>query len=334
MTMTSSMTRSGLAVAALAGLLSGCGSGSLAPPVQETSGLLGNGVFRWDCVTSADPTCGTGEFPTWVALGARFDLEFSPDVDVPDELGDFSLEPVSPTRLVAEGVAFEGREAGEVDVVALGGGYAIDYVPLTFVAVDDLELGQPQEETCDYDYDHDGACDGTGTVVVDPPVSLVLGEEVEVRARVLGRGLSLAGALEYEWESLTPELVQLGQLHGRSARVSVLAMGLARISVRAGDYVEVFELEVQEPPPEPATGTGTDGESEGSGTDAGTSDGGSSSDSGTGGSESGSGGSESGGSESGGSESGGSESGGSESGGSESGGSGGETDGATTTGGV
>lgn len=321
MTMASSMMRSCLAAAVLAGLLGGCGgSGSVAPPVQETSGLLGNGTFRWECVNSADPTCGTGEFPTWVAVGSRFDLGFSPHVDVPDDLGDFSLEPVSPTRLAAEGVAFQGLQEGEVSVVAMGGGYAIDYVPLSFVTVDDLELGQPEEETCDYDHDQDGACDGTGGVVVDPPAVLVLGEQVEVRARAIGRGLSLAGALEYEWESLTPDVVELGQLHGRSARVSVLAMGLARLSVRAGDYVEVFELEVQEPPPE-ATGTGTEGETDGSGTDAG---------SGTGGSESGSGGSES----DGGSESGGSESGsGSESGGSESG-SGGETDGATTTGGV
>lgn len=324
------MTRSCLAAAALAGVLGGCGGGSdpITPPVQETSGLLGNGDFRWDCVNSADPTCGTGEFPTWVALGARFDLEFSPDADVPNDLGEVSLEPVSPTRLAAEGVAFAGRETGEVSMVAMAGGYVLDYVPLTFVPVDDLELGQPSDEACDYDYDHDGACDGTGMVAVDPPVALVLGEVVEVRARPLGRGFDLAGALEYEWESLTPELVEIGLLHGRSARVSVLAMGLARISVRAGDYVEVFELEVLEAPPEPATGTGTDGETEGSGTDVGTGDGGSSSGSGSDGphSDTGSGSSESGGGSEGGSSDGG--------GGSESGGSGGETDGSTTTGGV
>jgi hypothetical protein len=319
MTMRLTTTRMGLAAVALGWLLGGCTGGPepIAPPVQETGGLLGNGVFRWICVTSADPTCGTGAFPTWVALDAQFDLAFIPDADVPDDLSAFSLEPVSSARLTRDPVAFEGRLAGEVSVVALGGGYAIDYVSLTFAPVDDLMLGQPEgPDECDYDYDLDGVCDGTGTVVVDPPVALVLGDNLEVRARALGRGESLAGALDYAWESLTPEILTVTYTHGRTADLSVRGMGLARLSVRAGDYVKVFEYEVQEPPPEP--GTGTEGESDGSGTETSSDD-----DFGTGTGD-GSGSGTDGGSES---------SGSGTDGGSESS-TGGETDGATTTGGV
>jgi hypothetical protein len=313
--------RTNLPVAALALVLAGGCSDSteLAAPVQETTGLLGNGVFRWVCLTSADPTCGTGVFPTMVALNARFDLEFTGSSDLPEDLGLFTLEPVSPTRLARMNASLEGQLAGDVSVVALGGGYGIDYVSLSFLPVDDLLLGEPEPEPsgpCDDDSNSDGVCDGTGGVVSDPEVSLVLGELANVRVRAFGEGADLAGAIEYDFESLTPEIAVLTSAVGRRAQLDVLAMGTARISVRAGDYVEVFEYEVQEPPPDPGTGTGTAGESEGSDTDVGSGSGldtGTSTGSGSGsdtGAESGSG---------------------SESGTGSASSSGGETDGATTT---
>lgn len=320
-----------LPVAALGwALTTGCsGPTDLAPPVQETTGLLGNGVFRWVCVDYADSTCGTGVFPTTVALNAGFDLEFTGGSDLPDGLGLFTLEPVSPTRLGRVNASLEGQLAGDVSVVALASGYGIDYVPLSFRPIDDLLLGEPESdesEPCDDDVNSDGVCDGTGGVVSDPGVTLVLGELANVRARAFGDGADLAGAIDYTFESLTPEIAVLTSAVGRRAQLDVLAMGTARISVRAGDYVEVFEYEVQEPPPEPGS-TGPGGESEGSDTGSGS---GSGLDTGTGtgtdtGSDSGSG-----------SESGSSSASGS-SGGSESGsgsGSGSDTDGATTTGGV
>jgi hypothetical protein len=303
--------------------LGGCsGSNELAPPVQETTGLLGNGVFRWICVDDADSTCGTGVFPTMVALGAGFELQFSGS-DLPEDLGPLTVEPVSPARLARANASFEGQLAGDVSVVALGGGYAIDYVPLSFRPVDDLILGEPEgNEPCDDDANSDGVCDGTGGVASDPPVSLVLGEYSDVRVRALGGGEDLAGAIDYTWESLTPELVHIRYTPGRRAQLSVLGMGLARISVRAGDYVEVFEYEVQEPPPEPGSTGGE--ESEGSGM---ASDGGSGSGSGMG-SDGGSGSGSDGGSGSGSDSDSGSDSGSGSGSGS---GSSGETDGSTTT---
>ena len=310
-----------LPVAALGlALVGGCSGSSpeLDPPVQETTGLLGNGAFRWVCVTPADPTCGTGVFPTAIAVGASFDLEFTGSVELPDDLGLITLEPVSPTRLVRVNASLEGQLDGDVSMVALGGGYGIDYVPLTFRTLDDLELGEPEPEPddpCDDDANSDGVCDGTGGVVTDPGVELVLGELTEVRVRALGGGEALAGAIEYTWESLTPELVEITYTSGRSARISVLGLGAARLSVRAGDYVEVFEYEVQEAPPEPE-------DTETHGNDDTSSDDTSATGDDTG---SGSGGAEGSGSESGSA---------SESGGASESGTSGDTDGTTTTGGV
>lgn len=294
--------RSNLAVAALGlALGGGCLNSTPAPPVQETTGELGNGVFRWDCVSSADPTCGTGVFPTAVAVGSRFELVFVGGNHLPDGLGVATLDPVSPTRLADTGVALEALRAGEVSVAAFGDGYAIDYLTLHLRPVDDLMLGEYEssyDEPCD-DFDFDDVCDGTGGVVADPPVSLVVGEVTRVRARPFGGGRDLAGALDYTWTSLTPDLLDVGDPTGRGARLTPLGVGVVRLSVRAGDFVEVFEYEVQDSPPEPGdtgdesegsgtgtgseTGTGTD-----SGSDSGTASGsGSESESGTTGTESG-----------------------------------------------
>lgn len=319
-----------LPVAALGwALTTGCsGPTDLAPPVQETTGLLGNGVFRWVCVTYADSTCGTGVFPTTVALNAGFDLEFTAGSDLPNDLGPFTIEPVSPARLGRVNASLEGQLAGDVAVVALASGYGIDYVPLSFRPIDDVLLGETDSdssEPCDVDVNSDGVCDGTGGVVSDPEVTLVLGELANLRARAFGDGADLAGAIDYNFESLTPEIAVLTSAVGRRAQLDVLAMGTARISVRAGDYVEVFEYEVQEPPPEPGS-TGAEAESGGSDTGIGSGSG-LDTDTGTGtgtGSESGSG-SESSSSSAG-------SSGGSESGSGS--GSGSDTDGTTTTGGV
>ncbi len=286
----------------------------LEPPVQETSGLLGHGVFRWLCVGDADPICGSGTFPTLVALNAQFQLGFTPDTDLPRELDFFSLDSVSPLRLSETNETFETLRVGDVSVVALADGLAVDYVQLTVRPVDDLELGIPESSLpCDDDYDQDGVCDGSGGVVVDPPVTLVRGEVIDVRARASGGREALAGALSYEWESLAPGVVEVLDAQGRGARLFVVGMGMARISVTAGGYTEVFEYEVQEPSPEEGS-SGTEGESDGSGTEAG-----------SGGADSGTEGDTGSGSDT------GSES--ESDTGSESGTSG-ETDGATTTGGM
>ena len=65
-------------------------------PVSETRGAMAVGTFRWDCVGPGDATCGTGEFPTAVAVGGRFDLDFSSSFQVPDEIVFTGIDAVSP----------------------------------------------------------------------------------------------------------------------------------------------------------------------------------------------------------------------------------------------
>lgn len=294
----------------------GCIGSGPAPVVEEATGELGHGTFRWDCVDGSDPTCGTGVFPTAVALGSRFDLEFFKGDELPSELGSVTLESVSPGRLAMEDGDFVATRPGDVSVVAMADGFAIDFISLQILPVDDLELGQPSSSEpgpCD-DVDHDGVCDGTGGVVRDPAVDLVAGEVITVRARAMHRWEDLAGALPYTWETLTPSVISIGQSSGRSADIIVHGPGTARLVVRAGGYEEVFELQAREAPPEPQEGSDTGVETEGGGSDeSGTS--GTDTDAG---SESGSG-------------SGTDTDGGSESG---SGTTGGDTEGGTTTGGM
>jgi hypothetical protein len=230
------------------------------PVVQETSGLLGNGVFRWSCIDGSDSTCGTGVFPSAIALGSRFDLLFIRAEDVPDGLGSSTIEPVSPSRINRDLGELVAQRAGDVSLAAFAGGYALDYIDVTLRPIDDLKLSErdeaeaeaeaePEPEPCD-DYDHDGVCDD-GEIGSYGPVSLVVGEDTEVRARPFGGGADLAGALPYAWENLTPDVLRVEPLEGRHARLTVLTKGTAQLSVRAGDFVKVFEYEVQDPPPEP-----------------------------------------------------------------------------------
>lgn len=244
------------------------------PVVEEATGELGHGMFRWDCVDASDPTCGTGVFPTVVALGSRFDLAFIGSVELPDDLGSSELEPVSPSRLSTDAGDHVALRPGDVSVVSMAGGYAVDFVSLRIVPVDELILGEYESADpgpCD-DIDSDGVCDGTGGVVHDAPVELVVGESIDVRARALGDWSDLAGALPYSWESLTPELVGVTRASGRSAELEVYGKGTAQLLVRAGDFEKIFEYEVQDPPPEPpdeTTGGETDGSGSGSDSDSG-----------------------------------------------------------------
>lgn len=262
-------------------LAAGCISRSPAPVVEETTGELGHGAFRWDCLDDSDSACGTGTFPRMVALGSRFELSFTPEASVPDEIDVFSIEAVSPSRLGLETGQWVALRAGEVSVAVLADAYALDYVDLRIVPVDELLVGEhePLDPGPCPDVDADEVCDGTGEVVTDAPVSLVVGEVTELRARALGEGSDLAGALPYEWESLTPELLEVRSSSGRSAWLSVLGKGTVRLRVRVGDYEEEFTYPVRDAAPED---TDTDGESESEGDTESSSESGSGSDTGSG----------------------------------------------------
>ncbi|MCH9686379.1 MAG: hypothetical protein K0V04_33410 [Deltaproteobacteria bacterium] len=268
-----------------AALATGC-SGSPSPIVEETEGELGNGVFRWQCVDGSDPTCGTGNFPNAVALGSTFDLDFTPADDIPGRISSFRIEAVSPSRLSDTSGDFVAMREGGVSIIATGDEFALDFLSLDLLPVDGVRLvSAAQPGTC-VDDDLDGVCDpsgGGGAAVLE----LFVQQQTQVEARPLNGIRDLAGALPYEWESLTPELLTVSNPRGNAARLTGLQLGTARLVVRIGDYSQILDLEVVvapepdptttgEPPPpdtESSSGSGSDsGSGSGSGSDTGGTD--------------------------------------------------------------
>ncbi len=255
---------------ALAPLVLGLGcTGEPAPVVEETGGQLGNGVFRWSCVNATDPTCGTGEFPSAAAVGSRFGLEFFPGQDLPGEIGTFVVEPVSPTRLGSEHGAWMARRVGSISIVAIGHGYAVDYISLGLLEIDGVRLVHASGNSECVDDDLDGNCDPVSRAVFDGVVFLE--QDMRVGAQPLHGGTDLGGAVEYQWESMTPDVLVVTPTADNRAGLRGLALGPARLRVQAGDHAEIIEITIEESPePDPLDTTGTgDGDPTGSGTDTG-----------------------------------------------------------------
>lgn len=234
-----------------------CVSSSVSEPVvEESTGELGQGVFRWDCVDDSDGTCGTGVFPSAVAVGSRFGLEFFPDEDLPSEIVSFSIDSVSPRLIDTDGGDFVARDRGTVSLLATGDGYGVDFVVIQALPIDRIELTRAS-----YDRDSSGP---TG------PVAQV-GRVIRAEAALFGGHERLAGALDYEWDNLTPDMVELYDAADNEVTLFGVREGVARIAVRAGEYSEIIELTVEEAPPEPEPEP-TTGEEDSEGGDTGGSD--------------------------------------------------------------
>lgn len=225
-------------------------TGGPEPIVEETSGELGLGTFRWNCLTSADPTCGTGVFPALVARDGYFGLEFFPSDDLPSEIVFDSIQPVSPSRVTAA-TAFQGTGEGTISFVAWSRRSVIDFVTVSIVSVDRLTLSlqqesPPGESSCGFLYCVD---------IPGPPpdeggdVALFAGGVADVQAMPYSIGTRLAGALSYEWESLSPDLLVVEPGRDRDARLTALSEGLARLAIRAGGHEEIVEVFIADLPP-------------------------------------------------------------------------------------
>ena len=209
------------------------------PVVEESTGALGQGTFRWQCVGDSDPTCGTGVFPRMVAVGARFDLEFFPDSDLPEQIFAFELGSVSPRRIDAQGDGFVVRSEGEASILATGDGYGVDYIVLDARPVDRIVLRRMGDD------------DATGT---GGPLAQV-GVITRVEAVAYSANDLLAGALDYEWDNLTPDVIDVIAPSGNQVQLFGVREGTARLALRAGDHAEIIEVTVTEaPPPDPTTG--------------------------------------------------------------------------------
>lgn len=239
-------------------------------PVEDADGALALGRFRWACVNSGDPTCGSGNFPYAVAMGARFNLDFSTDSDVPDSVGDPELSAIG-NALVRTGAAFSAPVPGVATVVAVSDEAAIDFIELEVQPVTLLTLSRtlPPPPT-----------DEWGCTSREPPPTeggrpdLEVGESANVQAMPYAGSTRLGGSLEYSWESLTPQIVGVSSGAGRFARLDGLTEGVGRVVVRGGDHEETFEIRVDAPPPTSEPETGSDDETGAGGDGTGSTSGG------------------------------------------------------------
>ena len=276
------------------------------PIVEETDGVLGLGTFRWECTSSADTTCGTGNFPNLVALGGRFDLTFMGSPDLPDEVRHGGIEPASRDR-ITQTPNYTALVEGSVSMAAVSSqGHLIDYVSLTVRPVGELSLSLAQEDdhedvSCGFIYCQEIPAPGP---MEGGDVAMFVGDAPRVQTMPYSAsGLRLAGTLDYQWESLTPDLLTVSNVQGREAQLRAMAEGTAQLRITAGGHEQLIDVYIASPPPPdpdtpeepprrnpPEDDTGTGGEDEsgsdsGSGNESGT---GGSDESGTDGDESGS----------------------------------------------
>ncbi len=230
-------------------------------PVERESGELGLGNFRWQCRGKGDPTCGSGEFPDAVAVGSSFNLTFSRGSRLPDEVSVLGIEPVGDSH-VTKGLGYTVERAGRVTMVAMSHDAAVDFLELQLDAVDRISVSHLQE----FAAPSDNLCN-------DAPLpsphegrrlEIFVGEPAEVQALPYSeRGSRLGGNLEYEWESLTPDLVAVVPHAGRHAQLEPLAEGMAQVAVRAGGHEEVVEFEIEIAPERSGSESGVEPNHEG-----------------------------------------------------------------------
>lgn len=242
------------------------------PIVEETTGALDAGTFRWRCHSDADTTCGTGTFPFHIAVGSEFGLHFTPGSTLPGSVRFFELVTVSSARLSQDINGFHSQAQGHVAVLAEGDGYGVDYISFWALPVDTIIVDNdedPPDVSCEA-----WACLDLPADAPMPRVFIPVGATERLNVIPRNGDNDLGGALIYEWEVPDSERLSIRGRGGNGATIQALTVGPAAIHVTAGGHTEVIYVAVYEPPaepepePEPETTTGVDTDSvTGSGTD-------------------------------------------------------------------
>jgi hypothetical protein len=236
-----------LGAAVLAGLLvAGCGDNERVPPGHK--GDLENGTFSYRCADASDQFCDTTAFPTTIAMGSVFgvDYEYFEGVEkstpslvpaaggVPTEGADlFRMEQLSPTAILCviedEEVVDFFHVAGE-EVAALA----------IYETIDD---------------------DESGTVAI----KLAPSESRSLRSSAVDAGATpLAGAFDYEWTIDDPAVASLEPDPAGSHRVTITAGGAlgdqTTLQVAGAGLTLTVDVSIEEPGD---TGGGDDGSTSG-----------------------------------------------------------------------
>ncbi len=206
----------------------------------DANGDLGYANFRWECSGAGDLACEPDwedEFPRAIALGSRFDADFSLSTRIPDELDRGSLVFASNLGVRATSGDFEAMEPGRVTLMALTSDDAVaDFAAVDIRPVDALYVV--------YDCDSVGGDAQCGRSVSEVQV---VGEPIDVRVQPSGDGEALVGQLDYEWEVLTPGRLEMsgGDDNDNDVTLLPVAPGPAELVVRTGEVERHLTLMIQ-----------------------------------------------------------------------------------------
>jgi hypothetical protein len=207
----------------LLGLLFPLAACSSAPSIPTSgNGELHQGTFVYTCSSSADAACGTTDLPSGIAVGADFDLRFTPTSPATT-----SLEPSASFFSVAPTGRLHTTRAGYGVVLATSSsGAVVDFVNLRVKSIASLTI--------------------TG---LDPGTGLHVGETRSLGASAFdAAGERLAGTLSLEWESANDDVAAVTVTDtDRSAGTATLhaaAAGTARLRVVAGASTGTLSVEV------------------------------------------------------------------------------------------
>jgi hypothetical protein len=218
----------GIGLAALAASLGGC--------LPQTPGELGNGGFTYECSsTSLDLACkeqllNDANVPEAVAVGASFGLQYS-GTQPEDSAG--REEPVqivaaAPGRIAATGGTFHFEEPGFAAFLAQSSsGQVADFIHLRAAEVHLLAL-----------------VDGLGNPVDDLELDASGAETLEVTPED-AQGTTLAGALEYAWQTSDDDVVDLSPgFDDNTVDVIPRKPGTATLTVTAGGASRSIQVTV------------------------------------------------------------------------------------------
>jgi hypothetical protein len=173
--------------------------------LPRTSGELHNGGFTYFCASDDDLACHDDFFdastiPPAIAVGARFDLKFSPPVLSSGTPTVTRIQPASPDILsVAAGVdpdttSFRFTKPGTVAVLAKSGADVVDFVHVTGAEIDHVTI-----------------LDRLGNESAALSISASsFGERLQALPRD-EESRTLAGALKYAWTSSDESVVSLSE---------------------------------------------------------------------------------------------------------------------------
>jgi hypothetical protein len=207
--------------------------------LPRTTGELNNGGFTYFCASDDDLACrddrsGASDIPPAIAVGAHFDLDFSPPLLSTGTPAVTRIQPASPDILVAESsldpdtTGFRFKAPGTVAVLAKSGAEVVDFVHVTGANIDHVSI-----------------VDGLGNEAMAVSIaSASFGETLKALPRD-AESHTLAGALAYSWSSSDESVVSVSEGF-RSNEVDLIpnGPGKATITVKVLDRQASIEVTV------------------------------------------------------------------------------------------